>query len=108
MHYVHVYIVSLNLRLQDSVEPNFCAPILFLYALNQRCEENRPFPGSSKGQVSASVFEDHRLLKRANLTIVHNSQSIGVGPDVALFRKLEDYELSDKVFVLEGRHYQVT
>ena len=63
-------------------------------------KKNRPFPSSNKGQVSVSVFEDPRL-RRTDLT---DSPSIGAGPDEALFRKLEDYELSDKVFVLEDRH----
>ena len=71
--------------------------------LIRNAKKNRPFPDSNKGQVSASVFEDHRL-RRINLTIVHDSPSTRAGPDVALFRKLKDCELSDKVFVLEGRH----
>ena len=29
--------------------------------LIRNVKKNRPFPGSSKGQVSALVFEDHRL-----------------------------------------------
>ena len=58
---------------------------------------------SSKGQASVSVFEDHRL-RRTDLTIVHDSPSTGAGPDVALFCKLDDCELSDKVLVLGGRH----
>ena len=66
-------------------------------------KKNQPFPGSSKGQVSASVFEDHRL-RRTDLTIVHDSPSTGAVPDVALFRKFEDSELSNKTFVLKGRH----
>ena len=40
-----------------------------------------------------SVFEDHRL-RRTDLTIVHDSPLTGAGPDVALFRKLEDCKLS--------------
>ena len=76
---------------------------MHLCRLIRNAKKNRPFPGSNKGQVSASVFEDHRL-RRTNLTIVHDSSLIGTGPDVALFRKLEDCELSDKVFVLEGHH----
>ena len=36
--------------------------------------------------------------------LVHDSPSTGVGPEAALFQKLEDCELSDKLFVLEGRH----
>ena len=32
------------------------------------------------------------------MTIVHDSPSTGAGPDVVLFRKLENCELSDKVF----------
>ena len=74
-----------------------------LHNLIRNTKKNRPFPGSSKGQVSASVFENHRL-RRTNWTIVHDSPSTGAGPDVALFRKLEDCELPDKVFVLKGRH----
>ena len=71
--------------------------------LIRNAKKNQPFPDSSKGQVSVLVFEDHRL-RRTDLTIVHDSPLIGAGPDVALFRKLEDCELSDKVFVLEGCH----
>ena len=85
---------------------NDCTPILFLYALFNlisNAKKNRPFPGSSKGQVSASVFEDHKL-RRTDLTIVHDSPLTRAGPDVVLFRKLEDCELSDKVFVLKGCH----
>ena len=52
--------------------------------LIRNAKKNRPFPGSSEGQVSASVFEDHRL-RRTDLTIVHDSPSTGAGPDVALF-----------------------
>ena len=71
--------------------------------LFRNAKKNRPFPSSNRGQVSASVFEDHRL-ERTDFTVVHDSPSIGAGPETAFFRKLEDYELSDKVFVLEGRH----
>ena len=39
----------------------------------------------------------------ASFCVVHDSPSTGAGPDVALFRKL-----SDKVFVLEGRHRAVS
>ena len=35
------------------------------------------------------VFEDHRL-RRPDLTIIHDSSSIGAGPDVAFFQKLKD------------------
>ena len=68
----------------------------------RNAKKSQPFPGSSKGQVSVSVFEDHRV-RQTDLTIVHNSPSIR-GPDVVLFQKLEDCELSDKFFVLEGCH----
>ena len=80
-----------------------CYSHMRLCNLIRNAKKNQPFPGSSKDQVSVSVFEVHRL-KRADLTIIHDSPSTGAGPDVALFRKLEDCELSDKVFVLEGRH----
>ena len=50
--------------------------------------KNRPFPGSSKVQVSASILEDHGL-KRTNFTIVLDSPSIGAGLDVALFLKVQ-------------------
>ena len=52
--------------------------------LIRNAKKNRPFPGSSKHQVSVSVFEDHRL-RRTDLTIVHDSRSTGAGPDMALF-----------------------
>ena len=42
------------------------------------------------------------------MNIVHDSPSIRAGPETALFQKLKDCELSDKVFVLKGRHQQVT
>ena len=77
---------------------------MHLCNLIRNAKKIRPFPGSSKGQVFASIFEDYRLLRRTDLTIVHNSPLTGAGPDVALFRKLEDCELSDKFFVLKGRH----
>ena len=48
-------------------------------------------------QNSASAFEDQRL-KRTDFTVVHDSPSIRAGPSIALFQKLEDGELSDKVF----------
>ena len=71
--------------------------------LIRNAKKNRPFPSSNSGQISASVYEDHRL-ERTDLTIVHDSPSIRAGPETALFRKLEDCELSDKIFVLKGRH----
>ena len=66
-------------------------------------KKNRSFPCSSKGQISASVIEDHRL-RQTDLIIVPDSPLTRAGPDVAFFRKLKDCELSDKVFVLKGRH----
>ena len=80
-----------------------CYSRMRLCNLIRNTKKNRPFPGSSEGQVSASVFEDHRL-RRTDLTIVHDSTSTRAGPDVVLVQKLEDCELSDKVFVLEGCH----
>ena len=50
-----------------------------------------------------SVFEDQKL-ERTDFAVVHDSSSIGAGPSVALFKKLEDGELSDKVLLLEGCH----
>ena len=76
---------------------------IHLCSLIRNAKKSRPFPGSNKGQVSASAFEDHGF-RRTDLTIVHDSPSTGEGSDMAIFRKLEDCELSDKVFVLEGRH----
>ena len=64
--------------------------------LIRNAKKNRPFPSSNSGQVSASVYEDHRL-ERTDLTIVHDSPSIRAGPETALFRKLKDCELSDEV-----------
>ena len=64
---------------------NDCALIEFPYArIIGNVNKNRPFPGSSKVQVSASILEDHRL-ERTDFTIIHDSKSIGAGPDVALF-----------------------
>ena len=41
-------------------------------------------------------FEDHRP-EQADFAVVYNSPSIRAGPNIALFRKLEGGELSDKV-----------
>ena len=54
--------------------------------LIRNAKKNQPSPGSSKGQDSASVFEDHRL-RRTDLTIIPDSPSTGAGPDVVLFSK---------------------
>ena len=61
---------------------HLCNPI-------RNVKKNRPFPGSSEGSVSMSIFEDHRL-RRTDLTIVHDSPLTEAGPDVELFRKLKD------------------
>ena len=76
---------------------------MHLCNLIRNAKKNRPF--RFRGQISASVSEDHRL-RRTDLTVVHDSPSIGAGPDVVLFRKLKDCKLSDKIFMLkvEGRH----
>ena len=66
---------------------NDCALIEFrtlVCNLIGNANKNRPFLGTSKVQVSASILEDHRL-ERIDFTIVHDSKSIGAGPDVALF-----------------------
>ena len=57
---------------------------MHLCNLIRNAKKNQPFPGSSKVQVSVSVFEDHRL-RQTNLTIVHDSPLTRAGPDVALF-----------------------
>ena len=41
------------------------------------------------------MFEDQRL-ERTDFAVVHNIPSIGAGPIIALIRKLEDSESSDK------------
>ena len=63
--------------------------------------EHRPFPDSNEIQVSVSTFEDHRP-ERANLAVVHYSPSIGAGPGIALFRKLQG--AIRQGFVLESCH----
>ena len=49
-----------------------------------KCKQTSTIPDSSKIQVSVSIFEDHRL-KQADFTVVHDSLSIGAGPDISLF-----------------------
>ena len=44
--------------------------------------KRRPFPDSSKVQVSVSTFEEHKH-ERANFAVIYNSPSIGAGPDIA-------------------------
>ena len=78
---------------------NNCAISESPYALMQfipNLNKRRPIPDSSKVQVSASTFEDHRP-ERADFAVVHDSPSIRAGPNVALFRKFEGGEPSDKV-----------
>ena len=58
--------------------------------------ERRPFPDINRVQISASTFKDQRL-ERTDFAVVHDSPSIGAGPSIALYRKLEDSESSDKV-----------
>ena len=80
-----------------------CASLVSRYslvALLLYSVKSRPFPGSSKGQ---SIHEHHGL-KQTNFTIVHDSPSIRVGPDVVLFQKLTDHEQSAKSSVLKGHH----
>ena len=50
----------------------------------QKREQKSTISGFKQVQVSASILEDHRL-ERTDFTIVHDSKSIGAGPDVALF-----------------------
>ena len=58
--------------------------------------ECRPFRVVNKVKFSVSIFEDQRL-EQTDFAVVHDSSSIGAGPSVALFQKLEDGESSDKV-----------
>ena len=69
--------------------------------------ERRPFPDVNKVQISASTFEDQRL-ERTDFAVVHDSPSIGAGPSITLFRKLEDGESSDKVLSWRAAIKQVT
>ena len=82
-----------------------------VYALMQLFPKRKqvcwPFPGSSKVQYSVSTIEDHRP-KRAEFTVVHDSPSIGAGPDIALFQKLKGGEPSDKVLSWKAAIKQVT
>ena len=64
-------------------------------------------PLVNKVQFSASFFEDQSL-KQTDFAVIHNSSSIGTGPRVALFQKLEDGESSDKVLSWRGAIKQVT
>ena len=67
----------------------------------------RPFSDVNKVQVSASTFEDQRL-ERTDFSVVHDSPSIGAGASIALFRKLEDGESSDKVLSWRAAIKRVT
>ena len=49
----------------------------------------RSFPDVNKVQISASNFEDQRLV-RNDSTVVNDSPSIGAGQSIVLFQKLED------------------
>ena len=69
--------------------------------------EHRPFPSSNEVQVSASTFEDHRS-KQADFAVIYDSPSIRAGLDVALFRKLESGEPSDKVLSWRAAIKRVT
>ena len=88
---------------------NNCALTESPFALVQLIpkRKRRPFPGSSKVQVSASTFEDHRP-EWADFAVFHDSTSIGTGTDIALFQKLEDGESSDKVLSWRAAIKQVT
>ena len=72
-----------------------------------KCKQTSTIPGSNEVQVSASTFEDHRH-KRADFTVIHDSPSIGAGPDTALFRKLKGGEPSDKVLSWRAAIKRVT
>ena len=69
---------------------------MFQCNLVRNVNKRRPFPIVNKVQFSVSVFEDQRL-ERTNFAVVHDSSSIGAGPSVVLFQKLEDAVSSDKV-----------
>ena len=71
--------------------------------LIRNAKKNRPFQVQAKVKFLHQFFEDHRL-GRTDLTVIHDSPLTGTGPDVTPFRKFEDYELSEKVFVLESCH----
>ena len=70
----------------------------FTYAVIQfspKCE-HQPFPVVNSPIFCVS-FEDKRI-ERTDFAVIHNSSSIMAGPSVALFQKLENGELSGKVF----------
>ena len=69
---------------------------MFSCNLVRNANEHRPFSAVSKVQFSVSVFE-HQRLKQTDFAVVHDSPSIGAGPSVVLFQKLQDGESSDKV-----------
>ena len=50
---------------------------MHLCNLIRNAKKNRPFPGSSKGQVSASVFEDHRLRRTGRGLIKDEAKLVG-------------------------------
>ena len=57
-------------------------------------KKNRPFPTSSRGQVSASVYEDYRLEQ------TDNSPSIGAREKTALFKNSKTVNCQTKFFCL--------
>ena len=54
-----------------------------------------------------STFEDQRL-ERTDFAVIHDSPSIGAGPSIALFQKLEDGESLDKVLSWRAAIKRVT
>ena len=81
---------------------NDCAPILFLYVLMGFNQKHRKI---DRFQVQANVKFLRQFLKTTDSDSDEpTSLSFkSARPDVALFRKFKDCELSDKVFVLEDR-----
>ena len=66
-----------------------------------------PFPDVNKVQISVSTFEDQRL-EQIDVAVVRDSPSIGAGPSIVLFRKLDDGESSDKVLSWRAAIKRVT
>ena len=67
-----------------------------LMQLSLKREWTSTISSSKQSPIFCISFEDQRL-ERTDFAVVHDSSSTGAGPSVALFRKFEDGESSDKI-----------
>ena len=72
-----------------------------LYNLIRNMKKNRPFPGSSKGQVSASVFEDHRLRRTIDYT-AYTGLEMKHSPEYLATCRIKDPRCSSGVIASVG------